>query len=53
MEIAIFLMAFGSLILIVLFYIFVKIAQRRLRRSKYGHSFDFSMMPKQKIKPRD
>lgn len=37
------------LILASLLYLSVKLASRRLKRSKYGHTFDFSQIPKQKI----
>lgn len=40
------------LILASLMYISVKLAKRRLKRSKFGHTFDFSQIPKQKISSR-
>lgn len=42
-----------SLFLLLGIFVFlsVRLARRRLKKSKYGHSFDFSRMPKQKINP--
>ena len=37
------------LVLALMMYLSVRLAKRRLKRSKFGHTFDFSQIPKQKI----
>jgi hypothetical protein len=43
--------AAGLIILVVAFtfYLIVKLAKWKNKRSSYGHSFDFSKMPNKKI----
>jgi hypothetical protein len=44
------IIAFIFLVVVAGFKIMRLIARRRLRRSHYGHMFDFSKMPKKKIR---
>lgn len=53
MATTLFIAALSFLVIVILLYIASLIARRRLRRSKYGHTFDFSKIPKKKIVPKD
>lgn len=53
MEYFVFGLALVVLTLIIAFFIYSKVMGHRLKKSKYGHTFDFSKMPKQKLNIKD
>ncbi len=48
-QLGIFLICSVFLVMVLFMYLAVKLSHRRLKRSKYGHTFDFSQMPNRKI----
>jgi hypothetical protein len=48
------IIAFSFLLgLAVALFMFSKIMERRMKNSRYGHSFDFSKMPNKKIRSKN